>query len=166
MKALVAYRSISHMNYSTLVIMLFSSQGDRRGSLLILRHRFVSSVLFMVAGRCLHSLGRRLVYFLKRALVLKEAFLVVLFFVTMGNLSIPPLLRLWGELLSLGVGLRSFWLVGVPLCVYFLLVSYYSLFLSLSFVGKEGGVFVGDRTQGCAFVVSVSLLDFFLLNLY
>lgn len=107
LKALIAYSRVAHINYSTLVIIFLRRRGDRRGRLLILRHSFVRGILFMVAGSCLHCLNSRLVYLLKSSLLIKEIGAVILVFTVFSTFSVPPSLRLMGEVPSFAVGLRG-----------------------------------------------------------
>ena len=166
LKALIAYRSIAHINYSTFIVILHRVTRDSRRRLLILRHSFVRRILFLVGGTCFHRLRRRLIYFLKRTFLFKETFFLFLFLVSAGNFSIPPLLRFFGELSSLITSVNSLWVVSLPLCFYFLFVAYYSLFLLLSLVGKKGTLTINDNYTGCILIVTFCLADFLFLTFY
>jgi len=166
LKALIAYSSIAHINYSTFIVILHRTVRDSRRRLLILRHSFVSRILFLVGGTCFHNLNRRLIYFLKRTFLFKELFFFLLFLVSIGNFSIPPLLRFFGELTSLITRINSLWAACLPLCFYFLFVAYYSLFLLLSFIGKKGILTINDNYTRCICLTVFCLADFLFLNLY
>jgi NADH:ubiquinone oxidoreductase subunit 4 (subunit M) len=165
-KALIAYRRVAHINYSTVVIMLMRSRADSCRSLLILRHSLVSGVLFIVAGTCFHFLRRRVVYFLKRSFLIKEIFMVVFMLRVFRNFAIPPSLRMIGEVFSFIFALRRWWFMGVFLCLYFVFVSYYSLFLMVSFINKQGAFYFGDSYTITVFVVRLSLMDLVFLSFY
>jgi NADH:ubiquinone oxidoreductase subunit 4 (subunit M) len=106
-KAFIAYRRVAHINYSTLVVMLLRRGADTCSRVLILRHRLVRGVLFMVAGSCFHYVRRRLMYLLKRVFIMKEGFAVTLILVVLRNLAIPPSLRMVGEVPSFRFGLGT-----------------------------------------------------------
>ncbi len=165
-KAFVAYRRITHINYSTIIVILNRILRDIRRRLLIIRHRFTRRILFITAGICFHSLNTRLIYFLQRAFIFKEAFIVLLFRTLIRNFSIPPFFRLLGEITSLSINLRTFWSIRLSLCIYFIFVSYYSLFLRLSLVGRKGKINNNNRRRRIILLTSIRLIDFLLFGLF
>ena len=135
-KALVAYRRVAHINLRILVVMFFSSLGDRRRRVLIFNHGFVRRGLFLLVGISFHFLRSRLVYFFFLIFLFKRRGLLIISWVLTCNFSVPPSLGLFGEVRALSLSLRVFWGLLRVFCLYFLFVAYYSLLLNLSLVGK------------------------------
>lgn len=165
-KRFIAYRRVAHINYSLVVICLISTCGDRRRSILMLRHSFIRSILFFFGGRCFHLLGTRLVYFFRRALLFKRIIFIFLIRVGVRNFSLPPSLGLLGEVSSFIVGLRRAWSLRGVLLFYLLLVAYYSILLSLSFSGREEEIAREENMIILCCFTSFSLLNLIFFRLY
>lgn len=165
-KSFIAYRRISHMNYSLVVMCFVSFCGDRRRSILLLRHSFIRRILFFLAGRCLHVLGSRLVYLFRGAFLFKRMILIFLMGRVVSNFSVPPSIGFFGEASSLIVGLRSFWALRGVVLLYLFLVAYYSILLGLAFSGGSKELSFERRARVLCCFILVSLLNLIFLGLY
>lgn len=166
LKALVAYRRVAHINYSLIIICLRSISRERRRRILILRHSLISSIIFLVSGVCLHHSNTRIVYLLRRALLLKEITIFLNLSILISNFSAPPLFRLLGEISSFIRAFSSLWVIRLSLLTYFFLVRYYSLLLCISFTGREGKVSFKRRVTLLCAIVTIRLSNFILLRYY
>jgi NADH:ubiquinone oxidoreductase subunit 4 (subunit M) len=158
-KALIAYRRVAHINYSLVILILCRRIGDRRGSIVILVHRVVRSIILLLGGICLHFVRTRIIYLMRMSLALKESFFLLLVGVIVSNFSFPPLLGLLREIRGLIILLSKLWAAGAWVRIYLLLVAYYSLLFLLSFTGRKS-ILRDRQTKIFLFI----LLNFILLN--
>lgn len=165
-KRLVAYSRVAHMNYSFVVLCFMRLYGDRRRRILLLRHAFIRRILFFVAGVSFHLFRTRLVYFFRSSFVLKRMVFCFWMGVVVSNFSVPPTLSFLGEATSLMVVFSSLWVLRGAAAVYLFFVSYYSIFLGLSFVGNEGGEQFTLSAFSVAGLVVFSLFGVFLFVFY
>jgi hypothetical protein len=91
---------------------------------------------------------------------------IFLFVIISRNFSVPPRIGLFGEASSFMIGFRKIWRLRFFVFLYFFLVSYYSIFLGLSFCGKTGQVSIRNSGQRFCFFVGASLFNLVLFSLY
>jgi len=165
-KAFVAYSSVAHINYSTLIVIINSAITDRNSRILILAHGFVSSSIFLIVGRILHHLQRRIVYFRRSSILFKEIRLTLLAFILIRNFSFPPSIAFLGELFSLRIIIITFWIRICRGILYFIFIAYYSFYLLLSRIGTEGTFNIHISINSTLFISRIRLLNTIFLVFY
>lgn len=133
-KGLVAFSSIRHINLSCLVLLLGSRKRKSSVILSFFTHDLASRILFWVVGIIYHLSYSRQILFLSN--ISQYSFFLYGWFtlILLSNFGLPPFLSFFHELIFLNriFGRRRyFWRF---LCLYLILVLYYSLFLLINLV--------------------------------
>lgn len=168
LKALVAYRSVTHIGLVVCGVLRNSFIGWYGALVVILAHGLVSSRLFFIVGVCYSLVQSRRVLLTKGFLSVCPLISLLWFFCLILNIGVPPRANFEGEIiLSIGVLNRS-WILILPVGV--------SLFLGVAYcmcvyvATQHGGFFLrGINLSGlggwigvCVFFHLVPPLFFFL----
>nr|AOW68743.1 NADH dehydrogenase subunit 4 [Plectus acuminatus] len=137
-KALVAYSSVTHMNFLALLLLMNSSFAKSSSILLMLVHGFCSSLMFFGVGAFFHSLYTRKVYFMN-SLFVTSHIICSLFILTMVlNFATPPSNAFVSEFM----GMSSLFLLQsvlfVVLGIYIFYVCYFSIYLLVNIMSGKG----------------------------
>lgn len=130
LKRIIAYSSISHMNFALLGFFCNNVAGLVGGTLLMVSHGIVSAALFFLIGVLYDRHHTRLIYYYGGLVQIMPLFSGVLFLFIVSNFSFPGTSNFVGELLvilGLAVGKQGLVLIFVALSLFFTLV--YSIFL-------------------------------------
>lgn len=101
LKRIIAYSSVSHMNYVTLGIFSFSLYGLEGSILLMLSHGFISSTLFLCIGMLYDRFKTRILRYFQGLTQLMPLFSILFLFLTFANISFPGTSGFIGEMLVL-----------------------------------------------------------------
>lgn len=137
-KALAAYSSITHMGFLLLSLLFLRISGKSSGLLLILAHGYTSTLIFYLIGEFYHSTNTRLIYFFNSFFASNIFFSIVIAFVFLSNMGVPPSASFISEFIIISNGILYNNFLFFLVFVYFIVAFYYSLFfIACSFVGKS-----------------------------
>nr|AIS38198.1 NADH dehydrogenase subunit 4 [Brasilocerus sp. 2 DTA-2012] len=141
-KSLIAYSSVSHMGMVLSGLMIFNSWGFLGSLIMMVGHGLSSSGLFCLINIFYERLGSRSFFVVKGLINVVPSMSLWWFLFCLCNMSFPPSLNFFGELMLMS-GLVSWsFMVMFMLMFIFFLSSVYSLFLySYSQYGKS---YLGD----------------------
>lgn len=137
-KSLVAYSSVVHMRFVLFVLILMCSRSKLSGSLMIISHGYVSTLIFYIVGEYYHVSGTRMINYLSGFISRSLAVSCIFILVFLCNGGLPPSLSFFSEFVGL-VGLYlSYRGLFLFLFIYFFVAFYYSLFiLTRAIMGKN-----------------------------
>merc|ERR1711976_164947 len=125
LKALIAYRSVTHIGLVLAAIVSNTVWGWEGAVLMMVAHGLVSSALFVLANLCYVAYGTRRSFLIKGVLALRPARALFWFLALAANMGAPPSINLQGELMMiLGVGRVSRVLLGLARLPLFLRAAY------------------------------------------
>lgn len=128
-KALIAYRSITHMGVMVGGLMRNSVWGWQGGLIMILSHGLVSSRIFLGAYVIYKVFRSRRLYLIKGVIRVVPVISILWFFSSSANIGAPPTLNLQGEvMLAIGI-IRISKMYMIPLFLSLLFRAIYSLLL-------------------------------------
>ena len=120
-KVLIAYSRVNHIGLVIFGLLQSTSICLYGGTLLIVSHGFLSSLIFYLNGSHYSSLSTRNIIFIKQNSPLVMAIWI---FVTFANTGMPIFLRFWGEII-----------IGYSIIYYFSLIPvFFSLFSPENFI--------------------------------
>jgi len=129
LKILVAYSSVVHMALVLGGLLSLKLLSWRGSVYLMLGHGFCSSCIFFLLGVTYERLGSRSLILNKGVSFILSSFGVWWFVACMGNISNPPRLSLFGEIILISRMISlNIWLFIVLLLIFFL-GSCYSIYL-------------------------------------
>jgi proton-translocating NADH-quinone oxidoreductase chain M len=99
LKRIIAYSSIAHMNYAILGLFTLTSYGIIGGIILMLAHGISSAALFFIVGCLYDRYHSRLVKYYGGLVYVMPLFIVIFFFFTVTNFSLPGTFNFIGEIL-------------------------------------------------------------------
>jgi len=129
-KALVAYSSVSHMNF-LLAALCCGGCGASGTWVIMVAHGLVSGGLFYVCGLRYYVFGTRKLYFGGRLVGVRCVVVPLLVFF---NFGLPPSVVFFGEVLLIGGVVFSFLGCFFVVVCYVLLVSYFSVYFLRQFL--------------------------------
>nr|YP_010415427.1 NADH dehydrogenase subunit 4 [Paralvinella palmiformis]UJI65670.1 NADH dehydrogenase subunit 4 [Paralvinella palmiformis] len=129
LKALIAYSSIGHMGLLTAAVLSSSKWGWEGALVMMLAHGLSSSALFSIANSSYEATHTRSLYLTKGLLSLFPAMSLWWFLSCAANMSAPPSINLFGEILLLPPILSSSMIFFPMLILSSLLTGVYSLAL-------------------------------------
>jgi len=98
-KKIVAYSSVSHMNFAVLSIFTLTPEGIMGGLILLLAHGFTSAALFYLVGIFYRRFHTRLLKYYSGLVLIMPFFAVFFFIFLLTNIGFPGTLNFVGELL-------------------------------------------------------------------
>lgn len=101
LKRIIAYSSISHMNFVVLGIFSLNFEGIFGSILLMLGHGIISSALFFLIGLLYERHKTRLIKYFSGLIQIMPLFSSILFFFIISNISFPGTANFIGEFLIL-----------------------------------------------------------------
>ena len=128
-KKMVAYSSISHMNFSLLGVFSCTMEGLLGCFVMMIGHALTSSGLFLSIGILYERYKTRIIFYYGGLANLMPVFSIIMFIFVISNFSFPGTLNFVGEFFILGGGLISYKLVMILSSLSLLLSLIYSLFL-------------------------------------
>nr|QPN54246.1 NADH dehydrogenase subunit 4 [Ricinus sp. ADS-2020] len=132
MKSLIAYSSVSHMNFLILGLISMKSLSFSGSSMLMISHGLVSSLLFYLSNEMFYLSNSRLIMVNKFNSFFPSHFMMMLFLALLLNLALPPSLGMVSELL-ISMTMISMWFFSAFfLGIYFFMSAFYSIFFYLS----------------------------------
>lgn len=99
LKKIVAYSSVSHLNFCILGLFSYNIYGLQGGLFLMLSHGFVSSALFLLIGCLYERYKSRLLIYYSGLVNIMPLFTTFLFIFVLSNLSFPGTSSFIGEIL-------------------------------------------------------------------
>jgi NADH-ubiquinone oxidoreductase chain 4 len=129
LKILVAYSSVVHISLVIGGLLRFILWGVWGGLLLIMGHGFCSSLLFYMLNLNYERSRRRTLILNKGYLILLPSFGLWWFIGCIGNISNPPRLSLFGEIMLIRRIVSYSLLILIILFVIFFTTSVYTIFL-------------------------------------
>lgn len=129
LKMLIAYSSVVHIRVIILGILSLSSWGLYGGLLMIVAHGFISPIMFYLMTYLYNNSHSRRIIILKGAIVFNPVFCLFWFFCCSLNLSAPPFISFYSEVVIFGsLGLLSFveWILIIMSCFFTGLYCVYS----------------------------------------
>jgi len=159
MKKIIAYASVSHMNFSLLGLFSQNIYGIMGAFLMMLAHGLTSSALFLGIGILYDRFKTRLLFYYGGLVVLMPIVCIFYFFIILANFAFPLTLNFVAEILIL-IGLFQ----KTKICVIFLLFGMiltviYSMFLyNKIFFGPIVSFFI-------RYFCDVSRLEFYVLSI-
>nr|WIL10132.1 NADH dehydrogenase subunit 4 [Actornithophilus hoplopteri] len=132
LKAVIAYSSVSHMNFMILGLTLLLNSPISGGLILMISHGLISSCLFFLSD-LIYKVTHSRSLFLNKGLILTSPFFSLFWFTCcLLNMAFPPSLGSISELM-IGLALIKFYLLTqIFLILYFFLSAFYSIFIYLS----------------------------------
>jgi len=152
LRGLVAYSSVVHMGLVVAGVMGGLSLGWVGGYALMVGHGFCSSGLFYYVGVIYGRLGRRRVLINKGLVMVLPRGVVYWFILVRSNMSFPPSLNLFGEVMLVGGLLAVYLVIFVLILVFSFLGGVYCLFM-------YGWIHHGDIYGGFRGVVEDNVID-------
>lgn len=107
LKSLIAYSSIVHMRFILLVFLFFCNLGKQRRILIVIRHGYISVLIFFFVGEIYYFRLTRLVYFLNSLFFSNFFFLVIFIYIILISVGLPLRLSFFREFVGL-MGLSLF----------------------------------------------------------
>jgi NADH-quinone oxidoreductase subunit M len=101
LKRIIAYSSITHINYATLGILTFSYYTIQGGIILIIAHGFISTGLFFLIGILYDRTHTRLIEYYSGLVILIPLYTFYLFIFCLANFGLPLTFNFIGEFLIL-----------------------------------------------------------------
>ena len=134
LKKLIAYSSIAHMSLVVLGLFSFNNYGVYGGVYLMIGHAFVSSGLFLAIGILYDRHHTRLVRYYGGLVQTMPVFAIILFILTLSNISFPGTSNFIGEFLILvgiahTVSSNPEWMVLLLSATGIILSAAYSIYL-------------------------------------
>nr|WNE90721.1 NADH dehydrogenase subunit 4 [Actornithophilus gracilis] len=132
LKALIAYSSVSHMNFMILGLMLLLNSSITGGVILMISHGLISSSLFFLSD-LIYKVSHSRSLLLNKGLTLTSPLLSMFWFTCcLLNMAFPPSLGSISELM-ISLSLVKFYLLAqIFLVLYFFLSAFYSIYMYLS----------------------------------
>jgi NADH:ubiquinone oxidoreductase subunit 4 (subunit M) len=125
LKRIIAYSSITHINYATLGILTFSYYTIQGGVILILAHGFISTGLFFLIGILYDRTHTRLIDYYSGLVILIPLYTFYFFIFCLANFGLPLTFNFIGEfLILLGIVYQNFFLVLFIVISIFLSIIY------------------------------------------
>lgn len=126
-KRLIAYSSLSHVNFILLGIFISSDLGFKGGILQMVTHGLATAALFLIAGSVQNRIGSR--EFANLGGLWKQAPILgaFLLFFAFASLGLPGTGNFVGELYIIGAALEYHWIAGGLASLAVLLAAIYSL---------------------------------------
>jgi len=134
-KRLVAYSSICHMNFLSLLVLSSCSLGKSFGVVMMLSHAITACIIFWITGMLYHLRGSRQLQFLAASSSSSSSCLRLFGFVLFRNFGLPPTLAFSNELVFLAVAMATFSILLFVLSIYLMLVCYFSLYYLMALAG-------------------------------
>jgi NADH:ubiquinone oxidoreductase subunit 4 (subunit M) len=133
-KVLIAYSSITHINFRFFVIFFFFSEVKILNFFIILSHGVVASLIFWRFGLVYYLSFTRNLFFLKG---MQNSFFFLMFTIYLVNFGLPPFTRFIQELfLFFSIFVYRFFFIFF-FFVYFVFIMYYNIFFCLFFFFKK-----------------------------
>jgi len=129
LKRIIAYSSITHINFATLGLLVFNYQSVQGTIVIIIAHGFVSTALFSLIGILYERTHTRLIDYYSGLAIVIPIFGFFLFFFCFANFGLPLTFNFIGEfLILLGIIQQSFnLLIIIIIGIFFSLI--YSIWL-------------------------------------
>lgn len=102
LKILIAYSSVVHMRVIILGVLRFSVWGVYGGLLMIIAHGFISPIIFYLINYLYENHHSRRIILLKGVLVSNPLFCLFWFLCCSLNLSVPPFMSFYSEVIIFG----------------------------------------------------------------
>lgn len=99
LKKIVAYSSVSHMNYAVVGLVVCTLSSLEGAVLTMIGHGFVSSALFICVGSLYERHGTRVLYYYSGLVNVVPIFSLYFLMFTLANVSLPGTSNFTGELL-------------------------------------------------------------------
>jgi NADH-quinone oxidoreductase subunit M len=99
-KALLAYRSIIHMNFLFFILLILNNFVKTSSFLIILSHGFISRLLFFFIGEFYKFERTRFIFYFKNMLLSSIIFIYLVVFCILGNRAVPFSLSFFWNLLE------------------------------------------------------------------
>ena len=128
-KKMVAYSSISHMNFSLLGIFSSTIEGLLGCYVMMIGHALTSSGLFLGIGILYERYKTRVIFYYGGLVNLMPLFSIIMFIFIASNFSFPGTINFVGEFYILSGGLLEYKIVMLLASFSLLLSLIYSLFL-------------------------------------
>lgn len=129
LKILVAYSSVVHIGLVVAGLICLKQVSWKGRIFLMLGHGFCSSCIFFLLGVLYDRFGRRSSLLNKGVIIIIPTFSFWWFISCVGNMSNPPRLRLFGEVILISSIIRINLFLIAPLVIIFFLGSCYSIYL-------------------------------------
>jgi len=141
-KSIVAFSSIAHMSFILLLIRLGILVNLNWSIILMFAHGVISSYMFLFVGRLSYGIYSRSVYFTRGLFKVSAALTWIMFMIFLANVSVPPSIGFYCELMYLSAALIIYSLSYLLIFFYFILVTYFTLFLFINAsLGSRGSRF-------------------------
>nr|QNP09683.1 NADH dehydrogenase subunit 4 [Ochthebius sp. IBE<ESP> AV177] len=158
-KSLIAYSSVSHMSLVLCGIMTLNYWGMCGAFLMMIAHGLCSSGLFCLANLNYERLNTRSMYLNKGLINLMPSLTLWWFLFSVCNMSAPPSLNLFGEIMLINSLISWNFLLMLLLCLMLFFSAAYSLYL-YSYTQH------GKLYSGVYSMYSVNIREYLLLFLH
>jgi len=156
MKRIIAYSSISHMNFCFLGLIFLNSISFAGILFFVFCHGIISSALFMLIGLIYEKTNTKNIYYYSGLIYSMPIFSLFFFIFILGNISFPFTGNFIGELL-----------VSISLFEFFHFFSFFFIFFGIFFVSIYCIWFVIRILYGIPFLnvnhIEITMNNFFLL---
>ena len=132
-KRLVAYLSISHINFILCCLLTFLRRVKRYSMIIMVVHGFSSGLLFFCVGTFYYFILNRLVFFNHLSLLFFPFLVSVISVGLLVNFRVPPFLRVLPEIFFFSLLFTFNKVLVVLLIFYCVYMAYVSLFFMLNF---------------------------------
>ena len=129
LKRIIAYSSISHMNFVVLGIFSLNFEGIFGSILLMLGHGIISSALFFLIGILYERHNTRLIKYFSGLLQIMPIFSSILFFFIISNISFPGTANFVGEFLILFGLIKNNTLITIIISISLIFTLIYNILL-------------------------------------
>jgi proton-translocating NADH-quinone oxidoreductase chain M len=129
LKRIIAYSSISHMNFVVLGIFSLNFEGIFGSILLMLGHAIISSALFFLIGILYERHNTRLIKYFGGILQIMPIFSSILFFFIISNISFPGTANFIGEFLILFGLIKENKLITIIISISLIFTLIYNILL-------------------------------------
>ena len=161
-KVLIAYSSVTHINFGFICILFFFCLGKFLNFFIIVTHGIISSLMFWFFGILYYLRYRRSLYFIKGV-----QFYLFIFFsvICLCNFGFPPFFRCYQEFFFfLVIYRRRFWFFLI-FVIYFIVLIYYNIFFCLNVLFKKKKFFIFFLDYYIFIFFILVILNYFLIFL-
>jgi len=137
LKRIIAYSSITHMNFATLGLLLYNYQTIQGTIIIIISHGFVSIALFAIIGILYERTHTRLINYFGGLIILIPLYSFFLIFFSIANFGLPLTFNFIGEfLIIIGLINQSFFLLFLSSISLFFSIVYSMWFINRILFGN------------------------------
>jgi len=133
-KRLVAYSSISHMNFYLFLVLLFLIKGKISSIYLLFIHGIVSGIIFFIVGWACQNSRTRSLYFLSLLFKIGIVFQGVIMLTLIANFRVPPFLSSVVEIYFISCLFTFSKVIALFIVILLIRYAYATLYLLLNII--------------------------------